>query len=114
MDNNFEQDDGDEIVEDDELIGMDSDVIMDDAIDIDDDDDDNDYFEPPPHIIFLNETGPDSADENGGETAGASSSTGEATPDDFSLANLTPEQIKAINEFSLEKHTKVDLNPTKN
>lgn len=105
MDNNFEQDDGDEIVEDDLV---DSDVIMDDAIELDE----NDYFEPAAHLMFLNEAGinlsggeTDDAAEMGGSSGGAG--RGEASPDDFSLANLTPEQASAITEFLLEKHTKV-------
>lgn len=106
MDNNFD-DEGDEIVEEDELV--DSDVIMDDAID--DLDESDDYFEQPGHIIFLNDPAGLVVDAAAAGDANEMSSSGAASTggveDQFSLANLSPEHVKAINEFSLEKHVKV-------
>lgn len=87
MDNNFEED-GDEIV---------GDEIIDDAMEIDEEE----FFEPA-HIIFMNDAG----FSNDAESPQMSSS--ETSVDEIAMVNFAPEQQKALNEFSPEKHSKVN------
>lgn len=96
MENNFDQE-GDEIIDEDVV---DTDIIMEEAIDLED----AEFFEPD-HIIFLNDPGLSLNQDAEPDQLNPS----EASSDDIVMAYFSPDQIKAMNEFSIEKHTKVSM-----
>ena len=81
---------------DDEIVG---DEIIDDAMEIDDEE----FFEPA-NIIFMNDP---ILSLNNTTDSSTQTSSSESAANDLSIVNFSPEQLKSINEFSIEKHSKV-------
>lgn len=91
-----DEDDGEEVIADE----MDDD----DAIEIDDD---FAMFAGQPHIMFLDESTSNTNNTTDTESNAANSSTQSNAADLLSQVNFTAEQLKSLNEFSLEQHAKV-------